>query len=109
MPVAFGVVGLPEMRITIKYFNGHPELETDLSAFPLRARADRMRMLASLGLSVLNGATLSAGSPHTMSEAKVGKSTSTLMPDELESTLGVFSQPDIPPIFSITKKLFDQV
>jgi len=46
---------LPEMRITINYFEGYPELRDDLSAFPLRARAERMRMLASLGLSVLNG------------------------------------------------------
>ena len=43
------------MRITINYFEGYPELQTDLSVFPLRARAERMRMLASLGLSVLNG------------------------------------------------------
>ncbi len=46
---------LPEMRITINYFEGYPELQADLSAFPLRARAERMRMLASLGLSVLGG------------------------------------------------------
>lgn len=50
-----GVEVLPEMRITINYFEGYPELQADLSAFPLRARAERMRMLASLGLSVLNG------------------------------------------------------
>jgi len=50
-----GVGVLPEMRITINYFEGYPELQADLSAFPLRARAERMRMLASLGLSVLNG------------------------------------------------------
>ena len=97
------------MRITIKYFNGHPELEADLSMFPLRARADRMRMLASLGLSVLNGATFGASSPQTMSEAKVAKSTSTLMPDEPGAALSLHNQSDIPPIFSITKKLFDQV
>ena len=46
---------LPKMRITINYFEGFPELQADLSAFPLRARAERMRMLASLGLSVLGG------------------------------------------------------
>ena len=50
-----GVVALPEMRITINYFEGYPELQADLSAFPLRARAERMRMLASHGLSALNG------------------------------------------------------
>lgn len=46
---------LSEMRITINYFEGYPELQADLSAFPLRARAERMRMLASHGLSALNG------------------------------------------------------
>ena len=46
---------LPEMRITINYFEGYPELQADLSAFPLRARAERMRMLASHGLSALHG------------------------------------------------------
>ncbi len=46
---------LPKMRITINYFEGYPELQADLSVFPLRARAERMRMLASLGLSVLDG------------------------------------------------------
>jgi len=50
-----GAVALPEMRITINYFEGYPELQADLSAFPLRARAERMRMLASHGLSALNG------------------------------------------------------
>jgi hypothetical protein len=50
-----GVEVLPKMRITINYFEGYPELQADLSAFPLRARAERMRMLASLGLSVLGG------------------------------------------------------
>ena len=50
-----GVGALPEMRITINYFEGYPELQADLSAFPLRARAERMRMLASHGLSALNG------------------------------------------------------
>ncbi len=50
-----GVGVLPKMRITINYFEGYPELQADLSAFPLRARAERMRMLASLGLSILDG------------------------------------------------------
>ena len=49
-----GVEVLPKMRITINYFEGYSELQADLSACPLRARAERMRMLASLGLSVLN-------------------------------------------------------
>jgi hypothetical protein len=43
------------MRITINYFEGHSELQADLSALPLRARAERLRMLASMGLSVLGG------------------------------------------------------
>ena len=55
MREGFGVGALSEMRITINYFEGYPELQADLSAFPLRARAERMRMLASHGLSALNG------------------------------------------------------
>jgi hypothetical protein len=43
------------MRITVNYFEGHSELQADLSALPLRARAERLRMLASMGLSVLGG------------------------------------------------------
>lgn len=52
---AFGAAGLPDMRITVNYFEGHSELLADLSALPLRARAERLRMLASMGLSVLGG------------------------------------------------------
>jgi len=55
MREGFGVGALSEMRITINYFEGYPELQADLSAFPLRARAERMRMFASHGLSALNG------------------------------------------------------
>ena len=54
MHAGSGMAVQPEMRITINYFEGYPELQADLSAFPLRARAERMRMLAALGLSVLN-------------------------------------------------------
>lgn len=52
---AFGAAVRPDMRITVNYFEGHSELQADLSALPLRARAERLRMLASMGLSVLCG------------------------------------------------------
>lgn len=52
---AFGAAVRPDMRITVNYFEGHSELQADLSALPLRARAERLRMLASMGLSVLGG------------------------------------------------------
>lgn len=52
---AFGAAVQPDMRITVNYFEGHSELQADLSALPLRARAERLRMLASMGLSVLGG------------------------------------------------------
>ena len=34
MREGFGVGALSEMRITINYFEGYPELQADLSAFP---------------------------------------------------------------------------
>ncbi|CAH1903487.1 hypothetical protein NTGHW29_110004 [Candidatus Nitrotoga sp. HW29] len=49
-----GVEVLPKMRITINYFEGYPELQADLSAFPLRARAERMRLLGLLSFLRLN-------------------------------------------------------
>lgn len=57
------------MRITIKYLNGHPELETDLAAFAPRDRAERLRMLASIGLSILK-------SPHQAPRVVVNKASS---------------------------------
>lgn len=46
------------MRITINYFEGYPELEAELSKYPLRARAERVRNLASIGLSMLQQAQM---------------------------------------------------
>lgn len=39
------------MRVDIAYFEGYPELVTELEKFSPRARAERMRFLAALGLS----------------------------------------------------------
>jgi len=41
------------MRITVSYFEGYPELEADLVKFSPRARAERLRLLAVMGLSVM--------------------------------------------------------
>lgn len=41
------------MRITLTYFEGHQELEDELSKLPPRARAARLRVLASMGLNAL--------------------------------------------------------
>ncbi|MGZ8256603.1 MAG: hypothetical protein ACXWTX_02410 [Gallionella sp.] len=41
------------MRVDIAYFEGYPELVTELEKFAPRARAERMRFLAALGLSHL--------------------------------------------------------
>jgi len=90
-----GVEVLPEMRITINYFEGYPELQADLSAFPLRARAERMRMLASLGLSVLGGGR-AINKAHAVTHAQEAT------PDA--------SQPAAPGSPSgIVKRIFDQV
>ena len=48
------------MRITVNYFEGYPELEDELSRYPLRARAERLRNLASIGLSMLNQSKLAS-------------------------------------------------
>jgi len=42
------------MRITINYFEGYPELEAELSRHPPRARAERLRFLAAMGLAFMN-------------------------------------------------------
>ncbi len=42
------------MRITINYFEGYPELEAELTKYSPRARAERLRFLAALGLSFLH-------------------------------------------------------
>jgi hypothetical protein len=90
-----GVEALPEMRITINYFEGYPELQADLSAYPLRARAERMRMLASLGLSVLNGGRAINKAP-AVTPAKESTPDAT-QPAALGSPSG------------IVKRIFDQV
>ena len=48
------------MRITIAYLEGHPELEADLAKVSKNGRAERMRMLASMGLSALRNGQSSA-------------------------------------------------
>lgn len=48
------------MRITINYFEGYPELEAELSKYPIRSRAERVRNLASIGLSMLQQAQIAS-------------------------------------------------
>lgn len=55
------------IRVTIKYFDGYPELEAELSKYPSRARAERIRNLASIGLAVLRQQSL-IGSPASHDE-----------------------------------------
>ncbi len=42
------------MRITINYFEGYPELEAELVKHSPRARAERLRFLAAMGLAFMN-------------------------------------------------------
>lgn len=86
---------LSEMRITINYFEGYPELQADLSAFPLRARAERMRMLASHGLSALNGGRAINKAPAVTPAQEAAPDTT--QPAEHGSPSG------------IVKRIFDQV
>uniref|UniRef100_E6QWC0 Uncharacterized protein n=1 Tax=mine drainage metagenome TaxID=410659 RepID=E6QWC0_9ZZZZ len=48
------------MRISIVFLEGHPELEADLSKVSKNGRAERMRMLASIGLFTLRNGQSSA-------------------------------------------------
>lgn len=41
------------MRITINYFEGYPELEAELVKHSPRARAERLRFLAAMGLAFM--------------------------------------------------------
>jgi len=71
------------MRITINYFEGYPELEADLTTLPPRSRAERLRLLATMGLAFMqNGhhvpaATETAAMPGrtsaTTAQPAVGK------------------------------------
>lgn len=64
------------MRIVIIVSDSHPELLNELSAMPVRYRADRIRTLAVLGLIASKGtanltARLSTASPILEGEAVV--------------------------------------
>jgi hypothetical protein len=50
------------MRVDIAYFEGYPELVAELEKFSPRARAERMRFLSALGLSVLRESGLASAS-----------------------------------------------
>jgi len=58
------------MRINVNFFDGHDELEAELAKCAPRARAGRLRVLASLGLATLNGALPKKPrkQPHTASD-----------------------------------------
>jgi hypothetical protein len=49
------------MRITINYFEGYPELEAELVKHSPRARAERLRFLAAMGLAFMQD-----GRPHAV-------------------------------------------
>ena len=45
----------PEMRLVVKVTDAHPDLHAALLPIPVRKRAERMRTLALIGLTVLAG------------------------------------------------------
>lgn len=49
------------MRITINYFEGYPELEAEMAKLSPRARAERMRFLAAMGLAFISNGRPLAG------------------------------------------------
>ncbi len=82
------------MRIAINYFEGYPELEAELTKYSPRARAERLRFLAALGLSFLRDGR----SAHTTNVDEV----SPQMATQPASGGGEVAQ-------AITKNVFSQV
>lgn len=68
------------MRVVVGFFDGHPELLAVMSALPPRARAERMRMLASIGLSVINNRSI--GIPLTQNERSEFRASEAQRPNE---------------------------
>ena len=61
-----------EIRVSINYFEGYPELEAELKRYPPRVRAERLRLLASMGLQVIKHGLPLAGSGVNEAEHKTG-------------------------------------
>ena len=51
------------VRVIVRLGAGHPELLGDLGRFAPRARAERMRQLATVGLALLNAAAIARATP----------------------------------------------
>ncbi len=59
------------MRVDIAYFEGYPELVQELEKFKPRARAERMRLLAALGLSFMREGRSSSTSESSLSPTTI--------------------------------------
>lgn len=65
------------MRITINYFEGYPELEAELVKHSPRARAERLRFLAAMGLAFMNNGRSHSIATHPVhTDAEPAASTS---------------------------------
>jgi len=83
------------MRITINYFEGYPELEAELAKFSPRARAERFRLLATMGLSAMQDGRSHITSPAVLPGTSAAASPKAMaMTEEAASTItkNVFSQ-----------------
>lgn len=88
------------MRITINYFEGYPELEAELLKYPPRVRAERLRLLATTGLTfmqqegaVLTRADGTSSEPVTEEIGVVSQKTPITSSDKARAiTKGVFGQ-----------------
>lgn len=90
------------MRITVNYFEGYPELEAELSKHSPRARAERMRFLAAMGLAFMQDGRPHAVAVSTATPPAAAESTSTpSSPTTQAKGKGEVAR-------SITKHLFDQ-
>ena len=90
------------MRITINYFEGYPELEAELARHSPRARAERLRFLAAMGLAfMLDGRCHSMATPSA-TEPVVTQSAPAATQLAVSAGAGAVAR-------SITKGIFDQV
>ncbi len=89
------------MRITINYFEGYPELEAELAKHSPRARAERLRFLAAMGLAfMLDGRSHSVATPAA-TEPVVTQSAPAATQPAMSAGAGAVAR-------SITKNVFRQ-
>ncbi len=81
---------MSNIRVVVVVTQGNPELLAELEKMPARLRAERIRTLATIGLTVVPGGTSGTNKPPTPKDSKVDQQKNSL-PDRATSfakTLG---------------------